>query len=264
MPDLVSLNYAPLNARVSKAELAAFRTAREIIGYDEKTGFDEQKAPVTTGKVDTGLWERRFRLNAFAEANGMAYAFRSNPARWPGQLATSCTLYDVLEGSTESGQRFMACAQEAVRHGDLVGTRGFEDKSFVVVAVEVGTGGSPVYLEHNWVRHPDAPNLLSGNYRLRDDLYTGDDKGAGFSVARALFTNEVLEPVVNRTRGYDLFLVGGWLYLLKDFDFGAIQKKHAEPDILRERFGLAAVVGPAVLASAEAQAKGHPGATADS
>lgn len=263
MPDLASLNYAALNARVSKAELAAFRTAHEVIGYDEKTGFDEQKAPVTTGKVNTGLWERRFRLSAFAEANGLTYAFRSNPARWPGQLATSCTLYDVLEGSTESGQRFMACAQEAIRRGN-VGTRGVEDKTFAVVAVEVGATAPTVYLEHNWVRHPDAPNLLSGNYRLRDDLYTADDNGAGFSAARALFTNEVLEPVVNRTRGYDLFLAGGWLYLLKEFDSGAIQKKHADPDILRERFELAAVVGPALLASAEAQAKGRPGTTADS
>jgi len=257
MPDLANLNYAPLSAKPSVEELKAYRAPREVPAYDEATGFDEQKAPATTGKSDSGLWERRYRFNALAEVNGLTYSFRSDPSRWPGNIATDTKIYDVLEGRDGSGRRFMTCAQDITRRKGAVGGGNVMYDNYVVLAIAIETKTPTAYFKHKWRTHADAPALLEANYTA-DDPYSvawnPQDKAEHFDSAKPWLTGEVLSVVLKLVPDYDLYLAGGWLYAMKSFGFAGVEKKNADPSVLRSRFEVAAQLGPA-LAQAEAAVK---------
>jgi len=259
MTDLARLDYSPLKAHVSKDELTAFRTAREVFGYDDTTGSDEQKAPVVTGTPDKALWERRYRFNAFAEANGMSYSFRSDSGRWPGFAKGTAPMIDVLQGTTVGGQRFMACELDISRDKGAVVARDYRWQHYAVVAVHIEgqTGGG--FFEHNWIKHPDAPELLDANYTAYGEPYAVNSASgsAHFDAARPILTNEVIAPIIAAAPSSDLLLSGGWLYVMRDAGFKDAVKSHADPDVLREQFELVAQLEP-LLGKAAAERAAHP------
>lgn len=254
MPNLANLNYTPLTAHPSKEELAAYRAAREVMGYDETAGFDEQKAPVTSGGGDSELWERRYRFNAFAEANGMSYVFRTNPGRWPGQVKGSTTMSDVLQGSSNDGLRFMACAQEIVKNRGAVSARDIQTNRYAVVAVQANAKTHTVFLNHKWQTHPDAAELLEANYNASDPYSVGfasRGRDKDYDSVRSLLTRQVLEPILKLGSDYGLYVSGGWLYLMKQFGWTSAVKKHADPALLRSQFELVAQVAPALTPASD-------------
>ncbi|RNI17957.1 hypothetical protein [Flexivirga caeni] len=270
---LGALDYEALRAKPDSNAVAAYRAWCEVPGYDEATGFDEQKAPVPQHKPDKSLWRQRYRLGAFAQANGLTYSFRSNPKRWPGMLTELprrwggnfrdlSKIRDVLEGSSTDGRRFMACAMELTQCGGAVTGRDIIFNHFTVVAVQTGIPTKQAYLKHRLRKHPDAQDPVEGNFSLDNLFHTiwtpmPEEKAAQYRGTRRVLTPELLELILRIAPGHNLFLSGDWLYVMKPYSFRGEDKKNADPDVLRERFEIAAQLGPA-LAEAKATLANRP------
>lgn len=76
-----------------------------------------------------------------------------------------------------------------------------------------------------------------------------------------MLSQEVLALILGVAPGYDLFFSGNWLYLMRPWDWAGIEKKNADPEVMRERFQIAARLGPAladaIAARAAAKARGE-------
>lgn len=252
------IDYAPLSLRPSKAELAEYRRPREVFGYDASTGFDEQKAPMSKKGLfgqptNNDVWERRYRLNAFAEANGMTYTFHANPAHWPGKSKKATTLTDVLIGSGADGQRVMTCFEEDVKAQGAISGRDVEFNEFLVVALELGVRTPTVFLTHRRRPADKAADLLQANYTVGDLFarhWATIDGRPQYEAARPYLTDQVLGVILRVALGYDLHLSGGWLYLMKPDRSASAGKKNFVPQLVRERFEIAAAVGPSIAEAA--------------
>lgn len=249
------LDYRPLDVKPDRAMLAAYRMQYEAVP--------------PTGKLDETLWQRRYRLGSFAQANGMDSAFGADPKhwpgmlseipmRWPGKISDVSKLQDVLQGSGPDGRAVMVCGLEIVRCRGAITGRDIQFDHYTVAALPFAARTKQVFLKHRWRKHPEAPDLLEANYTLDDPfavMWTPKDKHELYGVARSVLTQEVLALVLRVAPGYDLFLSGGWLYLMKPYGgFSDMEKRHADPDLLRERFEIAAQLGPALAAAVAAHA----------
>lgn len=252
MPDLSDLDYAPLSAKPTKEELAAYRAPRETPGYDYLTGFDEQKAPASKKGLfgqptNQDVWENRYRMNAFAEANGLSYVFRINPARWPGKNKKLSTLVHVLQGGGSTGERVMTCYEEDEKTEGAVGSRQGWTQHYLTVGVKSDGNTPNAVLRHRGRPKEGVASSLAQHFEL-DDLFavhwSPKNIDALLVEIERYFPPQLLEVVLDKAAGYDLQLSGGWLYLMRPTSFTQSSKTNFDPDLLRERFEIAAAVGP--------------------
>jgi hypothetical protein len=244
-----NLDYAPLSAEPDRDALAAYITRSQVPGYDAATGFDEQKSPVLQHRPDKRLWRRRYRLSTFAQANGLTYAFRSDPRTWSGMVPDKTTMTDVLRYRTTSGQRVMTCAQELVRaNGGF--SRYSSTDCYTAVALSHGARGRSIFLRHRSRPQSDVLDPLVANYIADDPFlvnWNPHDIGQQYGFARPVLTSRLVTLILDIAPGYDLFLAGGWLYLMKPartFFGPSVAKINADPELLKERFEIAARLGP--------------------
>ncbi|TWE10419.1 hypothetical protein BKA23_2780 [Rudaeicoccus suwonensis] len=261
---LARLDYAPLTVKPDPHSLDAYRSECEVPGYDDAVGFDAEKAPEIQRKPDESLWRRRYQLSSFARANGLTYAFRSNPKRWAGMPAKLprpsggsfddvSKIHDVLEAVSNDGRGFRTAAMELTQCSGAVTGRDITFSHLIVVAVQTGTLSEQVCLKHRTRQHLDAPDLLEANYSP-GDLFAGSktvkDTAGHYDRARRVLTPELSTLILQVAPGYDLYMSSDWLYLMKSYAFADEHKKNADPDLLRERFEIAAQIGAHTIRSA--------------
>lgn len=260
------MNYDPLSEKVPKDTIAHHRAMRENVGWDTVMGTDP--------------WLHTYRLEAFARANGLAYAPRFDAT--PYQQAsfhdnTQSGIYvdrlSTLGGGSAGGR---AAAGEVV-----VGTApDYRSLWTKFVAIDLGHTLPPWRLEPS--RDKDAPSELEQHFRYRGVHSTADMKAllkkqdrerkknrsagffahvrqasefskernaveqAGFHAQVAeLFDDELGHLIVEHAKGFTLETDQTRLLISRH---PYTEDESAKPEVLRQLFTMAVMLGPAFAA----------------
>ncbi|GAB3927439.1 hypothetical protein GCM10011575_09970 [Microlunatus endophyticus] len=191
-------------------------------------------------------WVVRYRLSWFARANGLSYAFRSDPRSFPGitpdrpgyPYVSSVKLTNVLRTTTGP--------QVAMGHQDVTyrdsRDRAWNSKGYGIVsddwnfvAINFSTRSPWMHLKHRRSPQHDAPDQLQANFTLADK--TREDE------AHAFFTPDLLSVILQTAPGYDAMVHNGWLYLLK----GSLYEESTHAEGIAERLEIVQRLVPMVV-----------------